>query len=78
MIKEAVSLKKYFWDTDFNKLDIEKNKKYILERILEIGDEKAVKWMLNNFSRGDLLKVVKTSRQLSPKSRNFWNLFLSK
>jgi succinate dehydrogenase flavin-adding protein (antitoxin of CptAB toxin-antitoxin module) len=78
MIKEAVSLKKYFWDTDFNKLDIEKNKKYILERILEMGDEKAVKWMLNNFSKGDLLKVVKTSRQLSPKSRNFWNLFLSK
>jgi hypothetical protein len=38
-------LKKYFWDVEFNKIDLKKNRVYILKRILEFGDEKAVAWM---------------------------------
>ncbi|MEK7596012.1 MAG: hypothetical protein AAB564_00455 [Patescibacteria group bacterium] len=68
-------LKKYFWDTDFNSLDINKNKKYVLERILDMGDNKSVRWMKNNFSKKDILETLKNNRKISKKSLNFWNLF---
>ena len=38
-------LKKYFWDTDFQKLDIEKNKRYIIARLYCYGDLRAIKWV---------------------------------
>ena len=70
------NLKKYFWDTDFNALNAKKNKKYILERILDLGDDKSVKWMKSNFSKKDILETLKNNRKISKKSLNFWNLFL--
>ena len=37
--------KKYFWDTDFEKLDIQKNKKYIISRLYNFGDIEEIKWL---------------------------------
>lgn len=73
-----VELKKYFWDVDFDKINIEKNKRFILERILELGDENAVTWMKQSFSREDILNALKDNRRISKKSQIFWNLILSK
>ena len=77
-MKTTFNLEKYFWDVNFKNLDVKAHKKYILERILEMGDEQAVKWMEKNFSKEDTLEVLKKSRQISPKSRNFWNLVFTK
>ncbi len=74
MIKLDAKLKKYFWDVDFNALDVKKNAKYILERILDLGDEEAVKWMQKTFSKKDILNALKNNRKISKKSLNFWNL----
>ena len=38
-------LKKYFWDTQFELLDKEKNKRYIISRLYCYGDLKAIKWV---------------------------------
>lgn len=73
----AENLKKYFWDTDFNKLEVKQHKKYILERILEMGDEKSVEWMKKTFSKEEILEALKNNRKISKKSLNFWNLVLS-
>lgn len=70
-------LKKYFWDTDFAKLDPEKNRLYILSRIFEYGDVKAVRWALAHFAKEDIKKTLRESRALSPKSGNFWALFFN-
>ena len=69
-------LKKYFWDVDFDLLDLKKHKKFILERILELGNEKATRWMKDNFTKEDILNVLKNSRRISKKSAAFWNLIL--
>lgn len=71
-------MKKYFRDTDFDELDIKKHKKYILERILDIGNNQAVDWMQKNFSKDEILEVLKSSRRISKKSLNFWNLVLNR
>ena len=67
-------LQKYFWDVDFKKLDRKIHYQFIIERILEYGDEKAVKWAKNNFKLNDIKKVLSKSKNLSKKSANFWQL----
>ncbi len=67
-------LKKYFWDTDTCPMDIGKYKMYIIERILEMGDERAAAWMKKSYSRKDIVGVLKKSVRLSPISENYWNI----
>lgn len=69
-------LKKYFWDIDFEKLDYTKYSKYVIGRILEYGDEKAISWMKNSFSRRQIVDALITSRELTKKSANFWAIVL--
>ncbi|KKS38261.1 MAG: hypothetical protein A3G49_02365 [Candidatus Sungbacteria bacterium RIFCSPLOWO2_12_FULL_41_11] len=65
-------LHKYFWDVDFKKLDSKADGQYIIERILEYGDEKAVNWLKKNIERRFIVSVLKNCRSLSPQSANFW------
>ncbi len=70
-------LKRYFWDTDFQKLDKKKHSWFIIERILEYGDEKAVKWMEDNFRKNEIKKVLLKSKNLSLRSANFWQFIFN-
>ena len=70
-------LKRYFWDVDFRNLDKDKYSYFIIERILELGDRKAVEWMKNNFSKEEVKKVIYSSKNLSRKSANFWQLIFN-
>ena len=67
-------LKKYFWDIDFDKLDLKTHYQDILVRILEYGDEKAIDWMKRSFTKDDVAEVLFRLRGISPKSANFWAL----
>jgi len=58
-------------ETDFSKLDLKKHQDYIIERLLEYGNEKAYKWVLNNFSFRKILGVINKSRKVSDKTKNF-------
>lgn len=70
-------LKKYFWDADFAGLDATKYPYFIIERILEYGDERAVKWMIENFKKSEIKRALMESRGLSPKSVNYWALIFN-
>ena len=70
-------LKKYFWDIDFPKLQKKIHTQFIIERILEYGDKKAVRWLRNNFDSREIRKVLSNSKNISPKSANFWQLVLN-
>jgi len=72
MISER--LKKYFWDTDIEKIDVRKHKNYVIERILEMGDEQAVSWLKKNFTEKEIIRVIQKNRHLSRLSLNYWNL----
>lgn len=72
----AEHLRPFFWGTDLSKIDIEENKQYIIERILELGDNDAVQWLLSNVSLCDIKKTLERSRRISRKSKNFWSIFL--
>lgn len=76
MKKMPKFLKRYFWDVDFDKLDYNKYPKYVIERILEYGDERSIAWMRHNFSRSNIVDVLTSSRGLTEKSANFWAVVL--
>ena len=65
-------LEKYFWDIDFSALRAEEYPEFVIDRILENGDKKAVQWMKKNFSSEQIKKTILSSKNLSPKSANFW------
>lgn len=69
-------LKKYFWDVEFKNIDLQKRKVFILRRILEYGDERAVAWMWKNFKKSEITNVLTNYRGFSQKSANFWALIL--
>ncbi|MBI2315187.1 hypothetical protein HYU93_04000 [Candidatus Daviesbacteria bacterium] len=70
------SFKQYFWDVDFNKVSLEKSRSFILKRLLDRGDTSALKWVADNFQKEDIKALLLTSRDLSPKTANFWADFL--
>ncbi len=70
-------LKKYFWDVDFSKLNKEIHTSFIIERILEEGNEKATRWMRDNFDTAQIKNVLFNSKNLSPKSANYWQLIFN-
>lgn len=76
-MKLPTFLKKYFWDVDFNKLDLKKNKFYIISRLLEYGDIKATRWLFKNVERGKIKAAILRFRGFSPPTINFWRIFFN-
>jgi hypothetical protein len=70
-------LKKYFWDVEFEKLDIQVYSRDILARLLEYGDEKAISWMKRNFTKRQIEDILLHYRDVSPQSANFWALIFN-
>jgi len=67
-----VWLKPYFWDTKIETLDLQKNRVFIIERLLNTGDEKALSWVFGSYSHGAIRDAVQTSRGLSLKTARCW------
>lgn len=63
--------KKYFWDVEFEKLDLEKNKRYIISRLYCYGDLKAIRWIKQAYTKKDIEEVAKRSRNLTPLVANY-------
>jgi len=71
----AAYVQKYFWDIDPEKASPKSYPEYYIQRILELGDQKAVAWLKLVYGKKKIKFVVKKGR-LSPKSQNYWKLVL--
>lgn len=76
-IKLPKFLHRYFWESDVEELKTKDSEKYIVERLLDRGDEKAIKWLFDNYDRQAISRVVLGNRQLSKKSLNYWLTILN-
>ena len=65
-----------FWDVNPKNIDPKKNAQYIIERILDFGDDKEAKWLWNFYDKKILKKVVLKSRCLRPRTKTLWTLLL--
>ena len=76
MISLPEHLRKYFWDVEFEKIDLRTHRAYVLQRILEYGDEKAVAWMRKHFKKVEIRDTLSHFRGCSRKSANYWATIL--
>ncbi|MCX7735623.1 MAG: hypothetical protein N2319_02815 [Candidatus Kapabacteria bacterium] len=65
----------YFWDCDFDNLDFNQYKFFVIERLLRYGNDNSIKWLFKNVSEMEIKEVVDKSRDLDPKTKNFWNIY---
>ncbi|PIZ65254.1 hypothetical protein COY14_02730 [Candidatus Roizmanbacteria bacterium CG_4_10_14_0_2_um_filter_36_9] len=67
---------KYFWGDNLSELSLERNETYIIQTILNIGDQKAVSWLLSAIDKNKIKQRISLLKLTTPSSK-FWNLFLS-
>lgn len=69
-------LKQYFWDVDFKKIDPKESAQYIIARLIDRGNDKAIRWLFKHYPRVLVKEVVTNRRGFSAKTANFWTLAL--
>ena len=65
-----------FWDVDPKTIDPKKHARYIIERIMDLGNDDEVRWMWQTYPRRVLKNVVDRSRVVHAKSKSLWQLML--
>lgn len=65
----------FFWDTNPAKIHLKKHARNVIERILEYGTLDAVEWLQRVYPAQTILETLRTSRQISERSRGFWELW---
>lgn len=69
-------LRPLFWDTNFDRLRVPGHERYIVERVLEYGDDEAIRWLWRTFGPATIADTVRQSRAISPNTANLWALLL--
>jgi len=65
-----------FWDVDPKKINPQKNAQYIIERVLDFGNDKEIKWLWGFYDKNLLKRTISKSRSLMPETKNLWQLVL--
>ena len=68
-------VKPLFWDVDPVTMDLSANADFVVSRILESTTPAALEWLERTYTRDRILAINRTSRKISERSRNFWNLW---
>lgn len=63
-----------FWDVDPKTIDPRRHARYIIERILDFGNDREVRWMAHYYSPRSISNTIKRSRELHDKSKALWSL----
>ncbi|MFA6047428.1 MAG: hypothetical protein WCV59_01700 [Parcubacteria group bacterium] len=67
---ETLQKKSLFWDVE--EIDPERNERFVIERVLNFGDEEDFKWAIKYYSRGKIIKNLLDIKSLTKKSLLFW------
>lgn len=61
-----------FWDVDPKKIDPKKHGVYVAERIMDFGNDREARWLLETYSPQFLKKIARQSRVLHAETRALW------
>jgi hypothetical protein len=68
--------KRIFWDVNSNLLNKDKEKSFIISRILEHGDMNDLDWLLSTYTEQEITQTICSSKAISRKTANFFkNIF---
>ena len=66
------SFKAFFWDVDFEKLEIQRGAHLIIKRVLDRGNLSDIRWLLKTYGRTEIKKVITGTKDLARPTGNFW------
>ncbi|HED06403.1 MAG TPA: hypothetical protein ENI61_06940 [Ignavibacteria bacterium] len=74
MNKLSEKQKKYFWDCNFDELNFEDHKKFILIRLLTFADFEGIKFILKNYSAKEVNDYINSKGAMTLTHNNlcFW------
>lgn len=61
-----------FWDVDPKTIDPKKHARYIIERMLDFGNDDEARWVYRMYPHSFIFDTVKRSRVLRPETRVLW------
>ena len=61
----------YFWDVDIEKMDINRSKRLIVERIYSLGSIYEINLINDYYGEESVLEVLKNLNYIDPKTLNF-------
>ncbi len=62
---------KLFWDTSIEKIDLRKNQRYIIERVVTRGFLEDFYMLLQLYTTNEIKEGLRKSRELDPKTIHF-------
>lgn len=68
-------LHRYFWDIEAAKLNPFEHPEYVINRLMNIGNVAAIRWMRQNFPENCIIDTLKSARDFSGKTATFWANF---
>ncbi len=71
------ALAPFFWEYRLEAVDLDRHAVTVIERLLEYGDDAAIRWLRAAYPADRIRAVVAMSRRLSPKTRAFWQTVLA-
>lgn len=74
---EPAFSKTLFWDSDVNHLHLQKNKLYIIERIVNRGSYSDWQKMLSLYSTEEITTNIVKIKDLDPKTLNFCSFYFN-
>lgn len=66
-----------FWDAELKTIDLEKNKAYVVERVITRGQLSDFHKLLTIYSRRDIVEALSLARQLDPKTAHFCSWYFN-
>ena len=66
-----------FWDVDIADVDLEKHKRYVIERVLTRGRMQDFQKLLKLYSKDEISVELKKSKELDPKTRHFCSWYFN-
>ena len=67
--------KSLFWDTNYDKIDWEKNAPYVVDRVMHYGVWEEFKEMLKYYGREKVIEIVKNLRYMDRRVMTFCHVY---
>ena len=65
-----------FWDVELSSVDPERHRAMVIERALELGDDRAIAWLVRSYPATTIAEVVRSSLCISRNTANLWSIVL--
>ncbi|MFM9972317.1 MAG: DUF6922 domain-containing protein [Burkholderiales bacterium] len=71
----SAEIRPLYWDVDVDGIDLTLHDEFVISRLLEWTTPAALEWLGAHYDKARILEVNRSSRKISERSRNFWNIW---